>query len=159
MQKRSLVSLACWMALVIATGALGAWASRDAASFYSQLARPSWAPPSWLFGPVWTALYLMMGLAAWRVARSGSAARPALVLFLLQLGVNALWSWLFFAWRLGGAALADIVLLGALVIATLLAFARIDKVAAALLVPYLAWIVFAAALNWAVWQANPGLLG
>lgn len=157
MHKQSLVPLLRWMVLVIATGAIGALASRDAGLFYAQLARPAWAPPAWLFGPVWTALYLMMGVAAWRAERAG-ASRGVLVLFVVQLAVNALWSWFFFAWRLGGAAFADILVLDALVLATFVAFRRVDRVAGALLVPYMAWIAFATALNWTVWQANPALL-
>jgi benzodiazapine receptor len=79
-------------------------------------------------------------------------------LFILQLGANALWSWLFFAWHRGGLAFADIVLLLGLIVATMIAFARIRRAAAWLLAPYLAWVCFAAALNWSVWQRNPALL-
>jgi translocator protein len=158
-RKRPLVSLSGWLLLVIAAGALGAWASRDAGSFYAQLARPSWAPPGRVFGPVWTALYLLMGVAAWRVQQSARRGPGAIPLFVAQLAVNALWSWLFFAWHQGGAAFADILVLDALVVATILRFRDADGIAALLLLPYLAWIAFATLLNWAVWQANPGLLG
>ena len=139
-------------------GALGALASRGAAQFYAQLARPSWAPPGSLFGPVWTTLYQMMGVAAWRVSLSARPHRAALALFAVQLAVNALWSWLFFAWHYGAGSFVDIVVLDVLVIATLRAFARSDGIAAWLLVPYLGWILFATALNFAVWQMNPALL-
>lgn len=154
------VALAWWLALCAAAGAVGAIASADAPRFYAALEKPPWAPPSGAFGPVWTLLYLSMGIAAWLVwrERGWSRARGALGLFLLQLAVNALWSWLFFAWRRGGLALADIVVLGVLIVATLVAFARIRKLAAWLLVPYLTWVCFAAALNYSVWQANPRLL-
>ena len=103
----------------------------------------------------------MMGVAAWLVWRVNGfrAARGALLLFMLQLALNALWSWLFFAWHLGALALADIVLLWALILATLIAFWRVRPWAGALLVPYLAWVSVAAALNYAVWQLNPQLLG
>ncbi|MBX3703651.1 MAG: tryptophan-rich sensory protein [Steroidobacteraceae bacterium] len=106
-------------------------------------------------------LYAFMGIAAWLVWRVGGfrAARAALVLFLAQLAVNALWSWLFFGWRLGAVAFADIALLWALVVATLVSFWRIRRLAGALLIPYLLWISFAAALNYSVWQLNPQLLG
>ena len=99
-------------------------------------------------------------MAAWLVwrERGFARARGALGLFLLQLGLNALWSWLFFAWHLGGAAFADILVLLALIIATTFAFARIRLAAAWLMAPYLAWVCFATALNWSVWQRNPPLL-
>jgi len=136
-------------------------ATLDAGAFYAQLARPSWAPPASLFGPVWTLLYALMAVAAWLVWRAGGwrARRPALTLFVAQLALNALWSWLFFAWHQGGLALADIVLLWTLVVATLIAFWQASPLAAALLVPYQLWVGFAAALNYSVWRLNPGLLG
>jgi benzodiazapine receptor len=152
--------LLAWLALVFVAAGAGAIASVDAASFYAQLAKPSWAPPAAVFGPVWSALYLLMGIAAWLVWREqgakGSAA--ALALFLVQLLANALWSWFFFAWRNGAAAFADVVLLLVLIGATIAAFWPIRRLASLLLIPYLAWVCFASALTWAVWQANPGLL-
>jgi tryptophan-rich sensory protein len=159
MPIRSLHTLPLWVVLLACVGALGALASRDAASFYAQLARPAWAPPGWLFGPVWTALYALMAIAAWRVSRVPDRRGRPLTLFLLQLAANALWSWLFFAWHLGAAAFADVLVLDALVIATMAAFHRHDRIAALLLLPYLAWIAFATALTWSVWQRNPALLG
>lgn len=149
-----------WFTITFAAAALGAWASTSAASFYATLAPPAWAPPASLFGPVWTLLYAMMAVAAWLVwrERGTAATRPALTLYLLQLGVNALWSWLFFGWRLGALALVDILLLVMLVVATLIAFARIRALAAVMLLPYLGWITFASTLNLAVWRANPGVL-
>ncbi|MDR2961736.1 MAG: tryptophan-rich sensory protein [Stenotrophomonas sp.] len=149
-----------WFTITFAAAALGAWASTSAASFYATLALPAWAPPASLFGPVWTLLYAMMAVAAWLVwrERGTAATRPALTLYLLQLGVNALWSWLFFGWRLGALAFVDILLLVMLVVATLIAFARIRALAAVMLLPYLGWITFASALNLAVWRANPGVL-
>jgi tryptophan-rich sensory protein len=159
MHHKPIRSLAAWLALVTAVAVLGGFASRDAGAFYGQLVQPAWAPPGWLFGPVWTTLYLMMGVAAWRVWRAPGRHTTAMALFGAQLAANALWSWLFFAWHRGGLAFADILLLDALVVATIVQFARIDRLAAWLLVPYLAWIAFATGLNWAVWRANPGLLG
>ncbi|MBH1626613.1 tryptophan-rich sensory protein [Stenotrophomonas maltophilia] len=149
-----------WGAITFAAAALGAWASTSAASFYATLVLPAWAPPAGLFGPVWTLLYAMMALAAWLVwrERGWRGARPALWLYLVQLAVNALWSWLFFGWKLGALAFVDILVLVALVCATMLAFVRARPMAAVLLLPYLAWITFASALNFAVWRANPGLL-
>lgn len=148
-----------WLAVVAVVAALGGLASREAGMFYAQLTKPAWAPPAGVFGPVWTTLYLLMATAAWRIERLPGPHRRALAFFAVQLAVNALWSWLFFAWHQGAAAFADIVLLDALVIATLVAFWRIDRIASALLLPYLAWIFFATALSWAVWQGNSRLLG
>jgi benzodiazapine receptor len=110
--------------------------------------------------PVWTVLYAMMAVAAWLVWRNGGiqANRNALSLFLIQLAVNAIWSWLFFAWKLGAWAFADIVLLWVLIIATLVSFWRVSKLAGALLVPYLLWVTFAGVLNHALWQLNPQIL-
>jgi tryptophan-rich sensory protein len=102
-----------------------------------------------------------MGVSAWLVwrERGFAGARAALALFIVQLAVNALWSWLFFAWRLGGAAFAEVLLLWCLIVATAIAFRRIRPLAAVLLLPYLAWVTFAAALTFAVWRLNPALLG
>ena len=149
-----------WVAITFAAAALGAWASTSAASFYATLTLPSWAPPASVFGPVWTLLYAMMAIAAWLVwrERGWRGARPALSLYLLQLAINALWSWLFFGWKLGALAFIDILVLLALVCATIVAFARIRRMAALMLLPYLAWISFACALNFWVWQANPAAL-
>lgn len=155
---RPFASFVRWLLVVLVAGGLGALASRDAATFYAQLMLPPWAPPAGLFGPVWTTLYVLMAVAAWRVDRAPGRNRAALVLFMAQLAVNALWSWLFFAWHRGGAAFVDIVVLDALVIATIAAFRRVDAWAPVLMLPYLAWIAFATALNWAVWRANPLLL-
>ena len=150
-------ALAGWLVASFAAAALGAVATRQAPEFYAQLARPDWAPPGWLFGPVWTLLYAMMAVAAWRVWRKAGFG-TALYLFLAQLALNALWSWLFFAWRLGAAAFGEILLLWLLIAATVAAFFRIERLAAALLVPYLLWASFACALTYAVWRANPQLL-
>ena len=157
---RQLLGLAGWMLLCTAAAAVGALASINAGSEYQQWLRPDWAPPGWLFGPVWSLLYTMMALAAWWVwrERGFAGARVALGLFVLQLAANALWSWLFFGWHLGGAAFADVLALWALILATTLAFWRIRPLAGAMLLPYLAWVSFAAALNYAIWQLNPGVL-
>jgi benzodiazapine receptor len=154
------LALAGWVLLCAAAGAVGAFASIHAVEFYTLLERPSWAPPAAVFGPVWTLLYMAMAVSAWLVwrERAWSRARGALGLFVLQLGLNALWSWLFFAWHRGALAFADIVVLLALIVATVVAFARIRRAAAWLLAPYLVWVCFAAALNYSVWQLNPRLL-
>ncbi|MFC4728946.1 TspO/MBR family protein [Coralloluteibacterium thermophilus] len=158
--RRAGSGLAGWLALVFLAAAIGSVASSGSTGFYLSLDRPGWAPPSWLFAPVWTVLYLMMAIAAWLVwrARGWDGARTALSLFVLQLALNALWTWLFFAWRVGAAAFAEIVVLWVLVLATCLLFWRIRPLAGALLVPYLAWVGFATALTFTVWRANPGVL-
>jgi translocator protein len=155
------LTLLGWLVLCYLAAAIGAVASVNAPAFYGELVQPSWAPPAWLFGPVWTTLYTLMAIAAWLVWRAASLAetRLALGLFLVQLAVNALWSWLFFAWQLGGWAFAEVLLLWVLIAATIAAFWRFSRVAAILLVPYLGWVSFAAALNFWLWRANPGLLG
>ncbi|HIE0524047.1 TPA: TspO/MBR family protein [Stenotrophomonas maltophilia] len=161
MKRRSQVmGLLGWGVVTFAAAAVGAWASASAASFYATLALPAWAPPASVFGPVWSLLYAMMAIAAWLVwrERGWRNAQPALVLYLVQLAVNALWSWLFFGWKLGALAFVDILVLITLVCATIVAFARLHRGAAAMLLPYLAWISFASALNFAVWRANPGVL-
>ncbi|WP_242110528.1 TspO/MBR family protein [Luteimonas aquatica] len=160
-RRRTLLGLLAWLATAYAAAAVGATASVRAAAFYGQLARPDWAPPAWLFGPVWTVLYTLMGIAAWLVwrVRGFAGARAALVLFLVQLALNAAWSWLFFAWRRGAIAFADIVVLWIMIAATLAGFWRVRPLAGALLLPYLLWVSFAAVLNYAVWRLNPSLLG
>ena len=157
---KQIVGLVGWLAVTFIAAAVGAFGSAQAASFYGQLRLPSWAPPASWFGPVWSVLYVLMAVAAWIVWRAPleSRTRTPLVLFLLQLAVNALWSWLFFAWRLGGLAFADVVVLLALITATLLSFWKVKRLAGALLLPYLCWVSFATALTWSVWQSNPALL-
>jgi translocator protein len=160
---RQILGLLVWLGLSFVTAAAGAIASVNAGSFYMHLARPAWAPPAWLFGPMWTSLYVLMGIAAWLVWREGKlkhrATGTALTLFVVQLVVNALWSWLFFVWMQGAMAFAEIVLLLGLIVATTIAFWRIRPLAGALLLPYLLWVTLATALTWSVWQANPHFLG
>jgi benzodiazapine receptor len=153
------IGLVAWLAVAFAAGAVGAIASVDASTFYAQLAKPSWAPPGSVFGPVWSVLFTMMGVAAWLVWRAGGPrARTALTVFVVHLAVNSLWSWLFFGWKLGAFAFVDVLVLLALVATTAALFWRVRPLAGALLLPYLAWVTFASALTWAVWQGNPGLL-
>lgn len=154
------LALLGWIVLCALTGAIGAVASVDAKEFYAALDQPAWAPPASVFGPVWTLLYMSMAVAAWLVwrERGFARARGALGLFIAQLAVNALWSWLFFAWHRGAYAFIDILVLLALIVATIVSFARIRRLAAWLLAPYLAWVGFATLLNYSVWQLNPHAL-
>jgi benzodiazapine receptor len=160
-RQRQLLGLAGWLATSFAAAAIGAVASLHAKSFYGQLAQPAWAPPATLFGPVWTVLYAMMGVAAWLVWRSGGfrGNQLALTVFLAQLVLNARWSWLFFVWHQGALALIDILVLWLLIAPSVILFWRVRAVAGVLLIPYLAWVSFAVALNYSVWQLNPQILG
>jgi translocator protein len=159
--RHQIIGLALWLMLTFAFAAVAAVASAQAADFYTGLKRPAWAPPGWLFAPVWTALYLLMAIAAWLVWRQHGfrGAATALGLYVLQLSANALWTWLFFVWHQGLFASVEIVLLWALIAGTIIAFWRLNKPAAALLLPYLAWVSFACALTFATWQLNATALG
>ena len=158
--KSQVFGLLGWLAVSFAAAGLGGLASANAEGFYQQLTLPAWAPPSWLFAPVWTLLYILMGVAAWLVWREHGfrKARVALTLFLIQLAFNALWTWLFFAWRLGAMAFVEILILWALIVCTFVAFRRVRSIAGVLIIPYLIWVSFAAALTYAIWQSNPALL-
>ncbi len=145
------------LVVCLGTGGLGAVATTsEIPTWYAGLVKPSWNPPSWVFGPVWTTLYVLMAIAAWLVwSRAGyRSARVALLLFALQLMLNGAWSWIFFGMHRPGWALGEILLLWIALAATLIAFARHSRLAAALLVPYLAWVSFAAILNGMIWRLN-----
>jgi benzodiazapine receptor len=158
--RTQVLGLLGWLVLTAAAAALGAVATSQAPSFYLALDRPAWAPPPGVFGPVWSLLYLLMGVAAWLVWRERfePGRGRALALYVVQLLANALWSWLFFRWHHGAAAFGEILVLWGLIALTLHAFWRIRRVAGVLLLPYLAWVSFATALTWSTWQRNPGLL-
>lgn len=151
---KSLFGLAGWFALCFGVAAIGAQFMPD--EWYAGLKKPSWNPPGWIFAPVWTALYTMMAVAAWLAWRRGGfvGQRPALLLFLLQLFFNALWSWLFFGRHQPALAFVDILLLWLSLLATTVAFWKVNVVAGLLLVPYLLWVSFAAGLNFALWRLN-----
>lgn len=149
-----------WGALVgfitvcLGAGILGSVATRGGlVPWYATLTKPSWTPPPWLFGPVWTLLYIGMAVAAWRVWQGRDGAGP-MRLFAMQLALNTLWSFLFFGMQRPDLAFVDIVALWLSIAATLASFWRRDRVAGALFVPYLAWVSFASALNLAIWRLN-----
>ena len=159
--KRQSLGLAGWLLATFAAGSVGAIASSRASIFYGQLVQPAWAPPAWLFGPVWSALYTLMAVAAWLVWRKHGfrSAFAALSLFIIQLFANALWTWLFFGLNHGALSLAEIAVLWLLIVATIAMFWPLQRVAALMLVPYLAWVSFASALTFALWRLNPTVLG
>ncbi|MCE2882148.1 MAG: tryptophan-rich sensory protein [Planctomycetaceae bacterium] len=125
-------------------------------AWYASIAKPSWNPPNWVFGPVWTTLYIMIGVAAWRLWRTGALARDRATLAVLvaQWVLNFAWSGFFFGMRAPGAALVEIICLLALIAVLIVRAWRHDRVAAALLVPYILWVAFATALNAALWRLN-----
>jgi tryptophan-rich sensory protein len=149
---RRLPSLGVFFALTLVAAFVGSRFLPDV--WYATLQKPSFNPPNWVFPPAWSVLYVLMAIAAWRVwKRDGLSA--AIVLWAVQLLFNAAWMWLFFGLHRPGLALADIVTLLVLIVATTGAFWRRDRWAGGLLVPYIAWVAFAAALNLALWQLNP----
>jgi benzodiazapine receptor len=152
---RAALGLAVFAFVVIVVAAVGGLAA-SAAAQYQALEQPTWAPPAAVFGPVWTVLYAMIAVAGWLVwrRRGVAGARPALIVYAVQLVLNALWTPLFFGLGAIAVAFADICLLWIAVATTIALFSRHSRPAAGLLVPYLAWVTFAAALNGAIWQLN-----
>ncbi len=153
--SRRLLALAGWILLCFAAASLGGFFGPG--EWYASLKKPMWNPPGWIFGPVWSALYTMMAVAAWLVWQQGGFAawRGPLLAFFVQLVLNAAWTPLFFGLHWPGAALLEIILLWLAIAWTIAAFWRVHRTAAWLLVPYLAWVSFAAVLNGALWRLNP----
>ena len=151
-------SLVFWIILCQGIGLLGArWTAPEIPTWYHTLTKPSFNPPNWLFGPVWTTLYLLMAIAAWRVmgAPPSSLRTAALTLFGVQLALNLSWSWIFFNRHALWAGFADSLLMWLAIGATTLVFARSSPLAAGLMAPYWAWVSFATLLNGAVARLNP----
>ena len=148
-------ALAGWLVLCFSAASLGAFFMPG--EWYTMLKKPSWNPPAWIFGPVWSSLYTMMAVAAWLVWKRGgfAAQRRPLRLFLVQLALNGAWSPLFFGLHWPGVAFAEILLLWLAILTTLRAFRPVSRVAAWLLAPYLAWVTFAAVLNFMLYRLNP----
>jgi tryptophan-rich sensory protein len=155
--RESWLSLLPFVVVCLAVAGIGAlFTNSSVKTWYPQLHRPEWTPPNWIFGPVWTTLYLMMAFSAWLVWRGSnwSAARFALLLFAIQLVLNMLWSAMFFGMRRIGPAFAEILLLWMMIIATTVAFYSLSLLAAWLLIPYVAWVGLASYLNFRIWQMN-----
>jgi len=155
---RSLLQLATAIVIAEMAGIIGSiFTVAEIPGWYAGLNMPSFAPPNWVFGPVWTTLFLLMGVSAFLVWRQGlkrQDVKIALALFAFQLALNTLWSFMFFGLHNPGAALVEIVLLWLAILATIVAFAKVSKLAAWLLVPYILWVSFATILNYAIWWLN-----
>lgn len=154
---RSIVALAVFLVLSFAASAIGGLFTFPAIpGWYQSLEKPSWTPPDALFGPVWTALYILMAVAAWLVWKRGgwTAQRGPLTLWGVQLVLNSLWSILFFGMRNPALGLVEIVILWLAILATLIAFWKVSRPAGGLLIPYLAWVSYASALNYSIFRLN-----
>ena len=143
-----------WFALTFGAAALGARFLPD--EWYRSLKKPTWNPPNSIFGPVWTVLYLLMAAAAWLVWRKYGfgGASVALILFVVQLALNAGWTWLFFGRHQIRSAFMDILILWMVILMTLILFWRLEPLAGIFLTSYLAWVSFAAVLNGTIWRLN-----
>ena len=156
MRTRKWVGLAVWLAVTFTASFVGSRFTPG--TWYDGLTKPAWNPPSWVFAPVWTLLYVLMAVAAWTVwRRAGFRGAPlALGLYILQLVLNGAWSWLFFGAEEPLLALVDLVALFLVVAVTTVLFWRAERRAGILLLPYLAWLAYAGSLNAAIWHLNPG---
>jgi tryptophan-rich sensory protein len=139
--------------LCVLVGVVAGLATTTDTAWFAELRKPSWNPPSWLFAPVWFTLYVLMGTAAWRVWRA-RPVNPAIWLFCIQLVLNFAWSFIFFRAQQIDLAFAEILLLWTLIAATTIAFGRVDRIAAGLMLPYLGWVAFAAVLNGTIARLN-----
>jgi translocator protein len=154
-KRRARRPMLLFILVALAVGALGSvFAEPNIATWYAALVHPVFAPPNWLFAPVWTALYILMAVAAWRVWRVTGLKSPAMISYAVQLALNLGWSVLFFGLHQIGLALVEIGLLELAILATTILFWRVDRIAGLLMLPYLAWTGFAAVLNLAFGQLN-----
>jgi tryptophan-rich sensory protein len=153
-RRRQWLALTGWLALCFSAASSAVFITPG--GWYAGLNKPTWNPPTWLFGPVWSLLYVMMAVAAWLVWRRGGwrQQRAALILFLAQWFLNALWTPLFFGLHQKGLALVELMWLWLTLLATVWEFWRVSRVASVLLWPYLAWVSFASYLNFTLWQLN-----
>lgn len=157
LSARDVFGLILFIAVCLSMGAIGGlWTASSVGSWYASLAKPALTPPGWIFGPVWTTLYVMMGVAAWMYLKKAGwpAAYPGMALFAVHLLVNLSWSGVFFAEKNPGGALAVIGVLWVMIASLILVFWKVSPVAGALLVPYLAWVSFASYLNYGIWRLN-----
>ncbi|MEO7394038.1 MAG: TspO/MBR family protein [Chitinophagaceae bacterium] len=152
------VKLIISIAIPVGVGVLsGLFTTPEISGWYQTIVKPAWNPPNWIFGPVWTTLYLMMGIALYLIWKSDNdpiAKKTAITLFTLQLVFNFLWSFIFFNQHQIGWSLIEIIVLWIFILLTILAFAQVNKIAAWLLVPYISWVSFATILNYTIWKLN-----
>ena len=157
-RSKNVIALAISVAAVVVASTLGGLASATSAEDYARLQQPAWAPPSWVFGPVWTLLYAMMAVSLWVVRREPESEdglrRRAQILFAIQFALNMAWTPLFFELHSPGLAFAEICLLWGALLSTVLAFGRVRPLAGYLLLPYLLWVSFALVLNGTIWLMN-----
>jgi len=163
MERKSIAPVYQWLGLVVflvicfaAAGIGGAITTPKIGTWYATLVKPSWNPPNWIFGPVWSALYLGMAVAAWSVWRQDgfAGAKLPLTLFGVQLALNVLWSCIFFGLEMPGVAFIEVLLFWASIAITMVAFWQRTRIAGILFVPYLAWVSFASVLNFTIWRLN-----
>ncbi len=157
MKRNDLIKLVTAVSLTVVLGAVGGLVTAaEIPTWYAGLTKPSFNPPNWLFGPVWTALYILMGISCylvWKQAPSPARNR-ALSVFIIQFILNFCWSFIFFGMHETGWALAEMILLWITILITIFSFAKFSKTAAWLLVPYISWVSFAMLLNGAIWRLN-----
>jgi translocator protein len=142
---------------LIIGGTSGFFTATGVESWYQTINKPSWNPPGWIFGPVWTTLYVLMGIAlflVWKADASPELKKIAIILFAVQLALNFCWSFIFFYQQQPGWALVEIIVMWAFILFTIFAFAQVNKTAAWLLVPYISWVSFAVILNYTIWKLN-----
>lgn len=149
-----IIGLVVWILICFIPAIIGS--QFGPGEWYQTLTKPEWNPPNWIFGPVWTLLYLLMGISVWIIWKNyglKTAAVP-LTFFIAQLVLNALWSWFFFGLENVGLAFIDIVALWTLILITLILFWKLNTLSGVLLLPYIAWVSFATVLNYNIWQLN-----
>lgn len=158
MRPLKIPALLFFLVLCLAVGFAGSWATRpEIPVWYAGLAKPAWNPPPWVFGPVWTFLYICMATAAWLVVRESPVKKVggAVSWFFIQLIFNGIWSFIFFAWHWPSLAFVDIVLLWVSIGITVGSFWGVRPLAGKLLLPYWIWVTYASTLNFAIWRMNP----
>lgn len=153
-KKMKIAGLLIWIVICFVPALIGS--QFGPGDWYEALSKPEWNPPNWIFGPVWTVLYLLMGISVWIIWKNYGfkLATIPIAYFIAQLVLNALWSWFFFGMHNIGLALVDIVLLWVLILIIMIMFWRLSTLAGALLLPYIAWVSFAAVLNYYIWNLN-----
>lgn len=156
-EQRDSGTLLISVAISLGTGFVSAWLSPEMRLTYEMMPKPALAPPGWVFGPVWIFLYILMGIASYKVFRAGwerKDVKDALFYYGAQLVFNFMWSILFFRFALAGVALLDAIVLAVLVVVTTIKFSRIDAVACWLMIPYMLWVIYAGVLNYAFIAEN-----